>query len=61
MSIFNQAVDIVKKEGKGKIGTLQRSLNLSYAQALTIIKRMEKEGILNPQIGCQARTLGAVK
>jgi len=44
--LYNQAVDIIKKEGKASTSFLQRKLQIGYNRAARIMETMEKEGIV---------------
>ena len=46
MSLFDQAVDLVSREGKASTSFLQRHLNIGYNRAAKLIEQMEKEGIV---------------
>ena len=46
LSLFDQAVDIVSREGKASTSFLQRHLNIGYNRAAKLIEQMEKEGII---------------
>ena len=46
--LYQQALQIVKKDKKVSISYVQRSLRIGYNRAATIIERMEKEGIISP-------------
>ena len=48
MSLFDQAVDVVSREGKASTSFLQRHLNIGYNRAAKLIEQMEKEGIVSP-------------
>jgi len=48
MSLFDQAVDVVSREGKASTSFLQRHLNIGYNRAAKLIEQMEKEGIVGP-------------
>jgi S-DNA-T family DNA segregation ATPase FtsK/SpoIIIE len=45
-SLFDQAVDIVAREGKASTSFIQRHLNIGYNKAAKLIEQMEKEGIV---------------
>jgi len=47
-NLFDQAVDIVAREGKASTSFLQRHLNIGYNRAAKLIEQMEKEGIVSP-------------
>lgn len=45
--MFNQAVEIVAKEGKASTSFLQRQLKIGYNRAADLIDRMEAEGMIS--------------
>ena len=44
--LFNQALEIIKAEGKASTSFLQRKLQIGYNRAARIMETMEKEGIV---------------
>ncbi|MDY6847046.1 MAG: DNA translocase FtsK 4TM domain-containing protein [Chloroflexota bacterium] len=44
---FNEAVEIVKKEGQASISMLQRKMRIGYTRAARIIDKMEEKGIVS--------------
>ncbi|AQS87982.1 DNA translocase FtsK [Neoasaia chiangmaiensis] len=46
-SLFDQAVQIVAREGKASTSFIQRHLSIGYNRAAKIIEQMEKEGIVS--------------
>jgi S-DNA-T family DNA segregation ATPase FtsK/SpoIIIE len=46
--LFDQAVDLVSREGKASTSFVQRHLNIGYNRAAKLIEQMEKEGIVGP-------------
>jgi S-DNA-T family DNA segregation ATPase FtsK/SpoIIIE len=46
--LFDQAVDVVAREGKASTSFIQRHLNIGYNRAAKLIEQMEKEGIVGP-------------
>jgi S-DNA-T family DNA segregation ATPase FtsK/SpoIIIE len=46
-SLFDQAVDIVTREGKASTSFIQRHLQIGYNRAAKLIEQMEKEGIVS--------------
>jgi DNA segregation ATPase FtsK/SpoIIIE, S-DNA-T family len=44
--LFDQAVDLVAREGKASTSFIQRYLNIGYNRAAKLIEQMEKEGIV---------------
>jgi S-DNA-T family DNA segregation ATPase FtsK/SpoIIIE len=47
-SLFDQAVDLVSREGKASTSFIQRHLNIGYNRAAKLIEQMEKEGVVGP-------------
>ncbi len=47
-SLFDQAVDVVAREGKASTSFIQRHLSIGYNRAAKLIEQMEKEGIITP-------------
>ncbi len=47
-SLFDQAVQVVAREGKASTSFIQRHLNIGYNKAAKLIEQMEKEGIVGP-------------
>ena len=45
--LFNQAVEIIKVEGKASTSFLQRKLQIGYNRAARIIDMMEEKGIVS--------------
>ena len=45
-SLFDQAVDLVTREGKASTSFIQRHLNIGYNRAAKLIEQMEKEGVV---------------
>lgn len=46
-SLFDQAVDLVAREGKASTSFIQRHLQIGYNRAAKLIEQMEKEGIVS--------------
>lgn len=46
-SLYNQAVNIVKRERKSSISYIQRSLRIGYNKAANLVEEMERNGILS--------------
>jgi S-DNA-T family DNA segregation ATPase FtsK/SpoIIIE len=46
--LFDQAVDVVAREGKASTSFIQRHLSIGYNRAAKLIEQMEKEGIVGP-------------
>jgi S-DNA-T family DNA segregation ATPase FtsK/SpoIIIE len=47
-SLFDQAVDVVTREGKASTSFIQRHLQIGYNRAAKLIEQMEKEGVVSP-------------
>ena len=45
-TLFDQAVDVVSREGKASTSFIQRHLQIGYNRAAKLIEQMEKEGIV---------------
>jgi len=45
--LFDQAVDLVSREGKASTSFIQRHLSIGYNRAAKLIEQMEKEGIVS--------------
>jgi S-DNA-T family DNA segregation ATPase FtsK/SpoIIIE len=48
-SLFDEAVETVRLQGKASISLLQRRLRIGYTRAARIIEEMEERGIVGPQ------------
>ncbi len=46
-TLFDQAVDLVAREGKASTSFIQRHLSIGYNRAAKIIEEMEKQGIVS--------------
>jgi len=46
--LFDQAVDLVSREGKASTSFIQRHLSIGYNRAAKLIEQMEKEGVVTP-------------
>ena len=47
-SLFNQAVDLIKRENKISTSFIQRHFQIGYNKAARIVEQMEKQGIVSP-------------
>ena len=45
--LYNQALDIIKSEGKASTSFLQRKLQIGYNRAARIVDMMEEKGIVS--------------
>ena len=53
--LYNAAVDIVVREGRGSVSLLQRALGIGYGRAARLIDFMAEDGIVGTYAGSQAR------
>ncbi len=53
--LYEAAVDIVVREGRGSVSLLQRALGIGYGRAARLIDFMAEDGIVGPYAGSQAR------
>jgi S-DNA-T family DNA segregation ATPase FtsK/SpoIIIE len=53
--LYEAAVDIVVREGRGSCSLLQRALGIGYGRAARLIDYMAEDGIVGPYNGSQAR------
>jgi S-DNA-T family DNA segregation ATPase FtsK/SpoIIIE len=53
--LYEAAVDIVVREGRGSVSLLQRALGVGYGRAARLIDFMAEDGIVGPYAGSQAR------
>ena len=53
--MYEAAVDIVIREGRGSVSLLQRSLGIGYGRAARLIDYMAEDGIVGTYNGSQAR------
>lgn len=47
-SVFDEAVDLVRRRGRASISMLQRRMRIGYTRAARIIEQMEARGIVGP-------------
>lgn len=47
-SLYDQAVELVQREGKASTSFIQRHLRIGYNRAATIIEDMERNGLVSP-------------
>ncbi|GAB4469883.1 MAG: hypothetical protein Kow0088_02300 [Anaerolineales bacterium] len=48
--LFNEAVDIARRQGRASISMLQRRLRIGYTRAARLIETMEEKGIVGPPL-----------
>jgi S-DNA-T family DNA segregation ATPase FtsK/SpoIIIE len=53
--LYESAIDIVIREGRGSVSLLQRSLGIGYGRAARLIDFMAEDGIVGAYNGSQAR------
>jgi S-DNA-T family DNA segregation ATPase FtsK/SpoIIIE len=53
--LYESAIDVVVREGRGSVSLLQRSLGIGYGRAARLIDYMAEDGIVGPYNGSQAR------
>ena len=53
--LYESAVDVVVKEGRGSVSLLQRCLGIGYGRAARLIDYMAEDNIVGPYNGAQAR------
>ena len=53
--LYESAIDVVVREGRGSVSLLQRSLGIGYGRAARLIDFMAEDGIVGPYNGSQAR------
>jgi S-DNA-T family DNA segregation ATPase FtsK/SpoIIIE len=55
--LYEAAVDVVVREGRGSVSLLQRALGIGYGRAARLIDYMAEDGIVGPYNGSQAREI----
>jgi S-DNA-T family DNA segregation ATPase FtsK/SpoIIIE len=54
--LFEEAVDLIRRQGRASISMLQRRLRIGYTRAARLIETIEEKGIISePQPGSQVR------
>ncbi len=53
--LYEAAVDVVVREGRGSVSLLQRTMGIGYGRAARLIDYMAEDGIVGPYAGSQAR------
>ena len=54
-NLFDAAVEIIVREGRGSVSLLQRHLGIGYGRAARLIDYMAEDGIVGDYNGSQAR------
>jgi S-DNA-T family DNA segregation ATPase FtsK/SpoIIIE len=54
-SLYNEAVEVVIREGRGSVSLLQRALGVGYGRGARLIDYMAEDGIVGEYNGSQAR------
>jgi len=55
--LYEAAIDVVVREGRGSVSLLQRALGVGYGRAARLIDFMAEDGIVGPYNGSQAREI----
>lgn len=53
--VYEQAIDVVVREGRGSVSLLQRALGIGYGRAARLVDFMAEDGIVGNYNGSQAR------
>lgn len=53
--VYEDAIDVIIREGRGSVSLLQRALGIGYGRAARLIDFMEEDGVVGPYAGSQAR------
>ncbi len=53
--LYEAAIDVVVREGRGSVSLLQRALGIGYGRAARLVDYMAEDGIVGPYNGSQAR------
>ncbi|MBN2216080.1 MAG: DNA translocase FtsK, partial [Pirellulales bacterium] len=53
--LYEAAIDVVVREGRGSVSLLQRALGIGYGRAARLIDYMAEDGFVGPYNGSQAR------
>ena len=53
--VYEAAIDIVVREGRGSVSLLQRALGIGYGRAARLVDFMAEDGIVGNYNGSQAR------
>jgi S-DNA-T family DNA segregation ATPase FtsK/SpoIIIE len=55
--LYEAAIDLVVREGRGSVSLLQRGLGIGYGRAARLIDFMAEDGFVGPYNGSQAREI----
>jgi S-DNA-T family DNA segregation ATPase FtsK/SpoIIIE len=53
--MYEPAIEVVIREGRGSVSLLQRALGIGYGRAARLIDFMAEDGIVGPYNGSNAR------
>ncbi|MBL4886298.1 MAG: DNA translocase FtsK, partial [Planctomycetaceae bacterium] len=53
--LYEQAIEVVVREGRGSVSLLQRALGIGYGRGARLIDYMAEDGIVGDYNGSQAR------
>ena len=53
--LYEQAIEVVVREGRGSVSLLQRALGVGYGRGARLIDYMAEDGIVGEYNGSQAR------
>ena len=53
--LYDQAVEVIVREGRGSVSLLQRALGIGYGKAARFIDYMAEDGVVGGYNGAQAR------
>ncbi|MFN8706955.1 MAG: DNA translocase FtsK, partial [Planctomyces sp.] len=53
--LYDDAIDVVVREGRGSVSLLQRALGIGYGRAARMIDYMAEDGVVGEYNGAQAR------
>ncbi|NTV36117.1 MAG: hypothetical protein HGA53_04110, partial [Anaerolineaceae bacterium] len=48
--LLEDAIDLVRREGRASISMLQRRMRIGYTRAARLVDRMEEKNIISPQL-----------
>ena len=50
-ALFDEAVEIVREQGRGSVNLLQRRLRIGYSRAARLVDQLHDAGIVGPDLG----------